>query len=159
MQIATRKRNAVDEKRRLVLALTAGVTPEGQKLFMAISKTIGPQVTWQGMDICVFGDTFIAHPYRSENVRGCDDRRVQYVRKLVESQRKDVAVVTPIVDLGQDTDTGGSVPASNGGSVTVTPSIPQQPSSGGGGGVNANATNPSSNNNNSNNQSSGASAN
>lgn len=145
----------MDEKRRLVLALTAGVTPEGQKLFMAISKTIGPQVTWQGMDICVFGDTFIAHPYRSENVRGCDDRRVQYVRKLVESQRKDVAVVTPIVDLGLDTDTGGSVPASNGGSVSVAPSIPQQPSSGGG--VNANATNPSSNN--SNNQSSGASAN
>lgn len=89
----------MDEKRRLVQALNAGVTPEGQKLFMAISKTIGQQVTWEGSDILVFGDTLIMPPYRPENVRGNDERRMIYVKKLVESQWKDatpsaVAVVT-----------------------------------------------------------------
>lgn len=117
-QIATRKRNAVDEKRRLVLALTAGVTPEGQRLFMAISKTIGPQVTWQGSDICVFGDTFVTHPYRPENVRGSSDRRVIYVKKLVESQWKDVAPAAATPDAKTIGSTSNSTqpaaPTSNG---------------------------------------------
>lgn len=115
-QIATRKRNAVDEKRRLVLALTAGVTPEGQKLFMAISKTIGPQVTWQGSDICVFGDTFVTHPYRPENVRGSSDRRVVYVKKLVESQWKDVVQppAPPTAAASATESSNNSVVASNG---------------------------------------------
>lgn len=117
-RIATRKRNAVDEKRRLVLALTAGVTPEGQRLFMAISKTIGPQVTWQGSDICVFGDTFVTHPYRPENVRGSSDRRVIYVKKLVESQWKDVAPAAATPDAKTIGSTSNSTqpaaPTSNG---------------------------------------------
>lgn len=39
-------RNKVEEKKRLVSALTAGVSPEGQKLYMAITKTILDQVSF-----------------------------------------------------------------------------------------------------------------
>lgn len=42
-QLSTRVRNKVEEKKRLVSALTAGVSPEGQKLYMAITKTIPGQ--------------------------------------------------------------------------------------------------------------------
>lgn len=171
----------MDEKRRLVLALTAGVTPEGQKLFMAISKTIGPQVTWQGMDILVFGDTFIRPPYRPENVSGGNERRVSYVKKLVESQWKDVT--PPVTQVGSAGDANAAplnpaaaaasnnAVASNGATPSNAPPPPlQQPSTvaaggtGGGGPANATAAvtnNPSSNNNSNNNNqpTSGASAN
>lgn len=36
----TRVRNSVEEKKRWLTAISAGVSPEGQKLYMAISKTI-----------------------------------------------------------------------------------------------------------------------
>jgi hypothetical protein len=39
LQLNSRVRNQIDEKRRLVTALSASVPPEGQKLFFAISKT------------------------------------------------------------------------------------------------------------------------
>lgn len=39
-------RNKVEEKKRLVSALTAGVSPEGQKLYLAITKTILDQVSY-----------------------------------------------------------------------------------------------------------------
>lgn len=126
----------MDEKRRLVLARTAGVTPEGQKLFMAISKTIGPQVTWQGTDICVFGDTFVSHPYRSENVRGSSDRRVVYVKKLVESQWKDVAPVAANADAvtggvggGAAPNSGAAVPPPSNNTVASNGSAPSNTSS------------------------------
>lgn len=39
-QLSTRVRNNVEQKKRWVSALSAGVSPEGQKLYMVISKTI-----------------------------------------------------------------------------------------------------------------------
>lgn len=33
-------RNSVEQKKRWVAAMNAGVSPEGQRLFMAIAKTI-----------------------------------------------------------------------------------------------------------------------
>lgn len=40
LQLSTRVRNAVEQKKRWVSAISAGVSPEGQKLYMAISRTI-----------------------------------------------------------------------------------------------------------------------
>jgi hypothetical protein len=48
LQINTRARNQVEEKRRLVSALKAGVSPEGQNLFLAITKTLVLQFTILG---------------------------------------------------------------------------------------------------------------
>lgn len=105
-------------------ALTAGVSPEGQKLFMAISKTIGRQVTWSGSDIVVFGDTVIMPPYRPENVRGSCERQLVYVKKLVESQWKDVASAPASANASADpasvstTSSGGSSSNNNYGSMS-----------------------------------------
>lgn len=38
-QLNSRVRKQIEEKRRLVTSLAAGVSPEGQKLFLAISRT------------------------------------------------------------------------------------------------------------------------
>ncbi|XP_026688810.1 protein LSM12 homolog A-like, partial [Diaphorina citri] len=38
-RIQTRLKNSIEEKKRLVSALAAGVSPEGQQLFFSITKT------------------------------------------------------------------------------------------------------------------------
>lgn len=45
-RLNTRVRNTVEQKRRLVSALAAGVSPDGQKLFLAIAKTINEVITF-----------------------------------------------------------------------------------------------------------------
>lgn len=89
-QLSTRVRNAVDQKKRLCSALAAGVSPEGQRLYMAISKTINNEVTWNGSNIVVFTDVTITPPYQVENVGGNpDSRQLTYVRKIVEKFVRD----------------------------------------------------------------------
>lgn len=39
-QLSTRVRNSCEQKKRWISAVSAGVSPEGQKLYMAIAKTI-----------------------------------------------------------------------------------------------------------------------
>lgn len=86
-------------------AISAGVSPEGQKLYMVIAKTINqvsafhaaarhacylsieeiicvcvffcsnPQVTWVGENIVVFNDVTIKPPYRVEDVGGNPESR------------------------------------------------------------------------------------
>lgn len=64
-------------------ALAAGVSPDGQKLFIAISKTID-QVTWSGPNIIVFNDVTISPPYKVDNVAGNpDSKQLTYVKKIV----------------------------------------------------------------------------
>lgn len=57
-QLNTRVRNQVDEKKRLLTAMSPNVTPEGQRLFIAIAKTINA-VRWRNSDIIVWDEEVI----------------------------------------------------------------------------------------------------
>jgi len=91
-RLSRRVRNAIEQKKILVSALQSGVSPEGQKLYMAISKTISNQVNWNGPNIVVFNDVTITPPYKLENVTGSpESRQLAYVKKMVEKFMKDQA--------------------------------------------------------------------
>ncbi|RZF32899.1 hypothetical protein LSTR_LSTR004290 [Laodelphax striatellus] len=88
-RLNTRVRNQVEEKRRLVTALAAGVSPDGQKLFLTICKTIN-DVTWQGPNIVVLNQVTITPPYRPENVNGnAESKAFNHIKKVVEKHVKD----------------------------------------------------------------------
>ncbi|KAJ9592478.1 hypothetical protein L9F63_015894 [Diploptera punctata] len=90
-RLNNRVRNQIEEKRRLITALSAGVTPEGQKLFLAISKTI-KEVCWQGSNIVVFDTVTITPPYKLDNVRGhAECKALTHIRKVVEKHVKEQA--------------------------------------------------------------------
>lgn len=73
-RLNTRVRNQIEEKKRMVKALQAGVSPEGQRLFIAISKTIN-DIVWKGQNIVVFNTVTIIPPYKVDNVYSkVDDR-------------------------------------------------------------------------------------
>lgn len=89
-RIQTRLKNAIQEKKRLVNALAAGVTPEGQQLFFTITKTM-PEVSWQGKNIVIMNEVTITPPYKPENVKGLSDSKAYiHVRKMVEKHVKDI---------------------------------------------------------------------
>ncbi|KAK2578637.1 hypothetical protein KPH14_012129 [Odynerus spinipes] len=91
-----RVRNQIEEKKRLVMALQAGVSPEGQKLFIAISKTI-QDITWNGANIVVFDNVTIRPPYKVDNVHGNEDSGAyKHVKKVVEKHIKDTAASAQI---------------------------------------------------------------
>lgn len=107
LQLSRRVRNAIEQKKILVSALQSGVSPEGQKLYMVISKTISNQVSfllnfylfdrsiklfhltqvnWSGPNIVVFNDVTITPPYKLENVTGSpESRQLAYVKKIVST--------------------------------------------------------------------------
>ncbi|XP_015602012.1 protein LSM12 homolog A [Cephus cinctus] len=90
-RLNTRVRNQIEEKKRMVKALQAGVSPEGQKLFIAISKTI-QEITWNGPNIVVWDNVTIIPPYKVENVQGDKDSKAYtHVKKVVEKHMKDTA--------------------------------------------------------------------
>ncbi|XP_063219939.1 protein LSM12 isoform X2 [Bacillus rossius redtenbacheri] len=95
-----RVRNQIEEKRRLVKALAAGVSPDGQKLFLAISKTI-TDIAWQGSNIAVWNSVIITPPYKLDNVKGTPEKAVSHIKKVVEKYLKDQAMSesTPTVGL------------------------------------------------------------
>lgn len=87
-RLNTRVRNQVEEKKRLVMALQAGVSPEGQKLFIAISKTI-QDITWNGANIVVFNNVTIRPPYKVDNVHGnTESGAYRHVKKVVRKCKK-----------------------------------------------------------------------
>ncbi|XP_046423820.1 protein LSM12 homolog [Neodiprion virginianus] len=91
-RLNTRVRNHVEEKKRMVKALQAGVSPDGQKLFIAIAKTI-QDITWSGPNIIVWKSVTIAPPYTLENIHGDEESKAYtHVRKVVEKYVKDSAV-------------------------------------------------------------------
>ncbi|KAJ8984168.1 hypothetical protein NQ317_017821 [Molorchus minor] len=51
-----RVRNQVDEKRRMLQAISANVSSEGQSLFIAIAKLIGHEVRWRNSEIIVYNE-------------------------------------------------------------------------------------------------------
>jgi len=114
-RLSTRVRNAVEQKKRWVSAMSAGVSPEGQKLYMAIAKTIS-EVTWMGPDIVVFNGVIIKPPYKVENVSGDpDSRQLTYVKKIVEKFTSDQSVAASAsgTGLASGTSLPTSAPPSN----------------------------------------------
>lgn len=77
----------------MVEALKAGVSPEGQRLFAAIKKTI-EEVTWQGEKIIVMEKVCISSPYTPQTVRPLNQhtsekKAIEHVRKIVEKHIQD----------------------------------------------------------------------
>ena len=82
-----RAREQIDKKKKLVNALKAGVSPDGQRLFTAINKTID-EVNWDREEIVVMKNVRITPPYTPECVKG-DQAASNHVRKIVEKHLKD----------------------------------------------------------------------
>lgn len=86
-RLNTRVRNQIEEKKHMVKALQAGVSPEGQKLFIAIAKTI-QEITWSGPNIVVWDSVTIAPPYKLDNVHAKEESKAYtHVRKVVSFNR------------------------------------------------------------------------
>merc|ERR1719431_2232449 len=79
-RLNARAREQIDKKKKLVMALKAGVSPEGQRLFTAINKTIDEVVVMKSVRICA--------PYTPDCVKG-DTTATNHVRKIVEKHLKD----------------------------------------------------------------------
>lgn len=86
-RLNARAREQIDKKKKLVNALKAGVSPEGQRLFSAINKTLD-EVHWSGEDIVVMKNVKIVPPYNPDCVKG-DSAASNHVRKIVEKHVKD----------------------------------------------------------------------
>uniref|UniRef100_T1J8D5 Rho GTPase-activating protein 21 n=1 Tax=Strigamia maritima TaxID=126957 RepID=T1J8D5_STRMM len=109
-KLSNRVKQQTDEKMRLISAMSADVSPEGQQLFLTITKTI-EEVAWNGPNIVVMNQVTISPPYKPENCKGAKDSAVAHVKKIVEKYNKDQQVLA--VEENQ--------PA-------ATNSVPQQPS-------------------------------
>jgi hypothetical protein len=84
----------VERKKKQVMAFKSGVSPIGQKLFQAISKTID-DVTWNGENIYVLKEVTIYPPYRPDNVKGnMDSKALKHVRKIVEKHINDQSMAS-----------------------------------------------------------------
>ena len=83
-RLNTRVRNSIENKRRLVSALSACLDPEGQRLFLAIARVID-DVSWAGQNIRVYNEVIITPPYKVDNVIGeKDSKPYNYIKKFVE---------------------------------------------------------------------------
>ncbi|XP_059047303.1 LSM12 homolog A [Achroia grisella] len=88
-RLNTRVRNSIENKKRLVTALSACLDPEGQRLFLAISRVID-DVVWVGQNIRVYNEVTIVPPYKVENVIGdLDSKPYNYIKKFVEKHWRD----------------------------------------------------------------------
>lgn len=88
-RLNTRVRNSIENKRRLVSALSACLDPEGQRLFMAIARVID-DVTWAGQNIRVYKEVIITPPYKVDNVKSeKDSKPYHYIKKFVERHWRD----------------------------------------------------------------------
>ena len=96
-KLSGRAKQHVKERQRLANALSSGVSNEGVKLYLAITKTI-TEVTWQGKNIVVMNQVTITPPYRPENCKPIgksDGDAVNHVRRIVEKYFKDQAQAQP----------------------------------------------------------------
>jgi hypothetical protein len=104
-----------------VTALRAGVSPEGQRLFTAIKKTI-EEVTWLNEDIVVFDKVCVVKPYTQDCVRpfrgsaDVPDKMIDHVRKIVDKHIQD----------RESTTSRSSIVAASGGNARQTVAQPQQ---------------------------------
>lgn len=65
-KVELRKKQAIEERKRLAKAFDSGVTDEGIEVFLHLSKTIDA-VTWEGKNIIVMKNVVIQPPYKPEN--------------------------------------------------------------------------------------------
>uniref|UniRef100_A0A0K8TRH7 Protein lsm12 log a-like isoform x2 n=1 Tax=Tabanus bromius TaxID=304241 RepID=A0A0K8TRH7_TABBR len=89
-RLKTKVRNTVEQRQRWVSALAADVSPEGQKLYMAVSKTIS-HVAWSGQNIVILDEVTISPPYKVDNVTTGNPEKtslLSYVKKMVEQFTK-----------------------------------------------------------------------
>lgn len=92
-KLNTRLRDQVEKKKRAVMAFKAGISPQGQSLFRAISKTLDKEVDWKNEDILVFNSVTITPPYKPENVKGQKDSQAyKHIKKIVEKHVNDEAM-------------------------------------------------------------------
>ena len=87
-QVDNRVQEAVNERKAIQKAFTEGVTEEGLRLFSALSKTLGRDVSWRGKDIFVNQCVLVKQPYRADNCSAVsegarNDKTVAYVQQLV----------------------------------------------------------------------------
>ncbi|XP_004922171.1 protein LSM12 homolog A [Bombyx mandarina] len=98
-RLNTRVRNSIENKRRLVSALSACLDPEGQRLFMAIARVID-DVSWAGQSIRVYNNkihqVMITPPYKVDDVIGeKDSQSYNYIKKFVERHWRDRPTPAP----------------------------------------------------------------
>lgn len=82
-KIQSRLRQNLDEKRRQVNYIGIGVTPEGQRAFNSIVKTLN-EVRWNGKDIVVMDEVKIVPPYGPENCTGKEGQLLNHVKKILQ---------------------------------------------------------------------------
>ena len=86
-RLKNRAEEQIRQKQRLVNALKAGLSPEGQRLFTAIKKTI-EDVSWNKDDIIVMDKVCISKPYTPDCVKALNEsvpeKAIEHVRKIVE---------------------------------------------------------------------------
>lgn len=127
-QLNNRAMNNLDKKKRLVKAFKKGITPEGQRVFHAISKTL-EDIDWSGDNIKVMGHVTVTPPYKPDNVRGVSDSKaVMHVRKIIEKHLEDSKRAS------ESTHTATSVPTPYSGSLPIS-SVPRPDSTHSSGGV------------------------
>ncbi|XP_015370071.1 PREDICTED: protein LSM12 homolog A-like [Diuraphis noxia] len=92
-RLNNRIKTQIQDKKRQISAMSANVSPEAQKLYLTITKTI-PEVTWQGQNIVVYDQVIISPPYKADNVKGTgnqEDKAILYIKNIVEKFVKDTA--------------------------------------------------------------------
>lgn len=92
-RLNNRIKTQIQDKKRQISAMSANVSPEAQKLYLTITKTI-PEVTWQGQNIVVYDHVIISPPYKADNVKGTgnqEDKAILYIKNIVEKFVKDTA--------------------------------------------------------------------
>ena len=87
-QVDKRMRDAMAERKAIYEAFKAGVTEDGLRLFLTLTKTLGRDVSWRGKDVIVSNCILIRHPFRSENCtvineNDRNEKTIGFVQQLV----------------------------------------------------------------------------
>lgn len=157
-RLNNRLRDQVEKKKKQVMAFKSGVSPAGQRLFLAIGKTID-EVVWNGENISVLKEVTIYPPYRPEDVKGnTDSQALKHVRKIVEKHIVDQQQqLAPSPHRTADPPGGGATASAASESFAATASgkphgqaSSRPPPSGGRGGASSSSSNRNSHHSNSN---------
>jgi len=113
-KLEDRKRTQTEKKIKLITAFKAGISPEGQKLFQYINRTLD-EITWHNDKILVMNKIIIDPPYRPEHVR------IKQGIKEDDSTLKNLSHIRKIVERFSESESSKS---NAGGSSSSTPSAP-----------------------------------
>ncbi|XP_077978566.1 protein LSM12-like [Glandiceps talaboti] len=81
-RLNSRCNQAVEAKRQAVFSVGVDVTPEAQKLFNTIQKTL--KCKWQEKNIIVIDEVTIVPPYGPDNCKSKDAQALGHVKKIIE---------------------------------------------------------------------------